>query len=66
MGGTSSYAMLEWHDRYLKGSAPSEESYHKAWQEAEELHRSGRISVKQWIQWTRLLNEALLSEDQIS
>ncbi|MEG9622044.1 hypothetical protein ABRY74_21960 [Pseudomonas guariconensis] len=59
MGEESSFAMLAWRDQYLQKGALTEEGYQKAWQDAEQLQRSGRISVGQWIELTRMLNEAL-------
>ncbi len=60
MGDKSSFAMLAWRDRYLNTGCLTEEGYQEAWQGAEQLHRSGQISVGQWITLTRMANEALV------
>lgn len=60
MGEMSSFAMLAWRDRYLKTGCLTEEGYQEAWQDAEQLHRSGQISVGQWITLTKMANGALV------
>lgn len=66
MGEMSSFAMLAWRDRYLKTGCLNEEGYQEAWQDAEQLHRSGQISVGQWITLSRMANAALMVGNEAS
>lgn len=65
MSENSSSVMLVWRNRYLKNGALIEEDYHKAWQDAEQLQQSGRVSLEQWIELTKLANAALLASGNI-
>jgi len=64
MSTEGSDAMLAWRNRFLRNGTLSEDSYHEAWQDAEQLERARLISVEQWIGLTKLANTALQSGEE--
>ena len=58
-------AMLAWRNRFLRNGDLSEDRYHEAWQDAEQLERSRLISVEQWIGLTKVANRALQSGESL-
>jgi len=42
----------------------NEEGYQQAWQDAEQLQQSGRISIEQWVALAKILNTALIEADK--